>query len=96
MPLEVTVKNKVKGTEDLFQCEGPLTIEGKNCGTGKVLVKDLGDNQAELVLNNNVQLSELNGKTVTAYKSNTITDYEGTLKKGASLTFRGFGFSSQH
>jgi hypothetical protein len=94
MPLIVTTKKKVKGSDNVFEATGNLVIENKDCGTAKVLVKDLGDNKAQLHVDNSVFTTVLNGQNVKAYKGNIIADYNGEeLTPKSELEFRVFSFT---
>jgi hypothetical protein len=94
MPLKVTILAKVPGTDNIFKGTGSLTIEGKDCGTTEVLVADLGDNTAQLIVNDDIQPTVLNGHTVKGpIKGASKAEYKAAaLKKGAVVTFSNFAF----
>lgn len=92
MPLIVSISSKVPGTEDIFNAAGTLTMDG-NDTSEKVLVKDLGEGNAELIVNDQIKPTILNNTPVAAYKGNISATYEGDkLKRGSELTFSLFSF----
>lgn len=94
MPLIVITKKKVKGSDNVFEATGNLIIENKDCGSAKVLVKDLGNNKAQLHVDDSIFATVLNGKNVKAYKGNIIAEYEGeSLSTKTDLEFRVFSYT---
>jgi hypothetical protein len=97
MGLKVTITSKVKDTEDVYLAKAVLDVDG-NTTTGKVLVKKLAEEKAELFVNNEIRPSVINNTGVLVYKvnnevANPVTTFEGTLKNGTELEFSQFSFT---